>query len=215
MSENQIGSDRNGDRMPKRGYCNIVDVVTPPGNIPILPQDTQTPSAEFMSSLPILANSMALPSETIGKITQLLNDDPIVQSVEAGDDSVSFLHVLKLEVAKETAFINRLKYNPALTVDEVAELSQKHLSGLVKLATLEKDILKNCQTTVDLRQEKFQRVFQFWLETLKEVVEAILLPEQVDLLFNKLEVALTGWEDKASILMLQQIKQNTPTGEFP
>lgn len=187
--------------MPRRRkptpVVSLVDFVSPNTQF----RSDRERSVDFAKNLPALADT-ANNSEVVERLLQTLVSDPVVKSAESHADSLDFLQTLKLEAAKETAFISQQKYNPNLSVEDVVEIATKRINSLMKLASLEKDIQKNTIALVDLHNERFQKVFQFWLETLKEVAESIMAPEQVDLLFNKLEVALSGWEDKASVKML-------------
>jgi len=191
----------------KKRPLNVVDLSTPSTQYV---RGGNGGSVAFASRLPVLARTITAHEKEFENFIRALVEDPVVKAAENHADSTDFLNTLKLEAAKETAFINQQKLNPGITSEEAASLSSKRISALLKLATLEKEIQKGNVSTVDLHGEKFQRVFQFWLETLREVADAIMAPEQVNMLFTKLEVALDRWEDKATQRMVNVETQNGP-----
>jgi hypothetical protein len=54
---------------------------------------------------------------------------------------------------------------------------------------------------IDLHSEPVQKIFGMFIGKLQEAAKAVLPQEQFDLLFNRLETELDGWEDEADSLL--------------
>ena len=132
---------------------------------------------------------------------RLIEADPVVRAAAGRLDSVELLHLIKLEIAKEAADLGNQKVENQKFGRDTTVVSTRRIDALNKVAAIEFEIKKLGADMVDLHSERFQRVFKLWIETLRDVAAEVLPAEQLDLLFNKLETALDGWEDTASEAM--------------
>jgi hypothetical protein len=133
--------------------------------------------------------------------TKLIAGDPVVRAAAGRLDSVELLHMVKVEIAKEAADLANQRVENQKFGRDTATVSSRRIDALSKVASIEFEIKKLGADMVDLRGERFQRVFQCWIETLRDVAAEVLPAEQLDMLFNRLETALDGWEDTAAEAM--------------
>jgi len=132
---------------------------------------------------------------------RLIDSDLVVKAALGHMDSVDLLHLIKLEIAKEAADLASQRIENQKFGKDTATVSSRRIDALNKVAAIEFEIRKMGADFVDLRGERFQRVFKHWIETLKDVAAKVLPEEQMDLLFNQLETALADWEESASEAM--------------
>lgn len=125
--------------------------------------------------------------------------DPLVRTLAQGQaDPVSILKSIRAEIAREQAEMHfqRLEAEKRGGSKD-AKSSKNRIDALIKIANIEVEIRKLGSEGIDLKSERFQRVFELWVEAIKEVAVELFTPEQVDLFFNRLGTKLDGWEDRA------------------
>lgn len=140
-------------------------------------------------------------AKVVEERTRQIASDPVVQAAERHLDSVDLLQMIKIEIAKEAADLASQRIENQKFGKDTATVSSRRIDALNKVASIEFEIRKMGADFVDLRGERFQKVFILWIETLKNIATEVLPPEQMDMLFNRLETALEGWEDTASEAM--------------
>jgi hypothetical protein len=127
--------------------------------------------------------------------------DSLVQASARHADSAEVLQAVRTEIAIEAAALHQRRLEEDRFGRDTSAISSRRIDALKKIADIEFDIRKLGVGLVDLRGEKFQRVFALWIDMMKEVARETLSPEQSDLFFNRLTSAMDGWEDKASEAM--------------
>lgn len=132
---------------------------------------------------------------------KFIAEDPVVKATRKGSDTLDILRTIRTEIAAESAALHFQRVENEKYGRDTAQVSSRRIEALNKIASIEFEIKKLGADMIDLHSERFQRVFLFWIETLKEVAKATLTPEQLDLFFNKLETTMEGWEDRASEVM--------------
>jgi hypothetical protein len=126
----------------------------------------------------------------------------IVDAVKKHVDSADMLRLIKEQLASEAAALEWQRNENAKYGKDTAQVSSRRIEALKKMADLEVDIKKMGADTVNLKSEKFQRVFKYLIGSFREVCLDIgMPPEQLDLLFNRLASSMEGWEDKAAELV--------------
>jgi hypothetical protein len=128
---------------------------------------------------------------------KFIDADPIVLAAK-GKDAITLIRALLVEVAKESAALHFQRIENEKYGRDTAQISSRRVETLNKIASIQFELKKLGADAVDLHGERFQRVFSFWILSLKEVAQDLLTPEQCDLFFNRLETVLDGWEDRAS-----------------
>jgi hypothetical protein len=137
----------------------------------------------------------ALMSEEKAKFIDV---DPVVEAARTHKDPMAMLAIIKAEVAKESAALHFQRIENEKYGKDTSQVSSRRIDALGKIANIELEMKKLGADTVDVHGESFQRVFQLWIDKIREIVEQTLPPEQVDLFFNRLSTALEGWEDQVS-----------------
>ena len=133
--------------------------------------------------------------------TKFVAEDAIVKATKSRADTYTMLQAVRAEMAAEAASLRFQRIEDEKYGKDTALISSRRLDALNKIAAIEFDIKKLGADVIDLHGERFQRVFTFWISILKEVAQATLAPEQIDLFFNRLETSLEDWEEKASEMM--------------
>lgn len=127
--------------------------------------------------------------------------DPLVRATLHHADSSDVLHLVKTEVAKEAASLHFQRLENEKFGRDTSQVSSRRIDALTKIANIELEIKKIGANTLDLKNEKIQRVFKYFIGKIKDVATETLPPEQIDLFFNRLSTALEGWEDECAALV--------------
>jgi len=137
----------------------------------------------------------ALMTEERGRF---VDTDPVVRATQKNADPLDVLKIIKGEVAKESAALHFQRIENEKYGRDVAQVSTRRIDALKKIADIELEIKKLGADTLDIHSEKFQRVFKFWINTIREIAEQTMTPEQIDLFFNHLSTSMEGWEEKVA-----------------
>ncbi len=129
-----------------------------------------------------------------------IDSDPVVKatSPKGRAEAPEILRHIRAEIAKEAAALHFQRIESEKFGKDTQTVSSRRIDALTKIAHIELEIGKLGSAAIDLRGEKFQRVFMLWIATIKEVATEILSPEQIELFFNRLQTQMEGWEDRAS-----------------
>ncbi len=139
-------------------------------------------------------------AEMMRQKTAFIENDPLVKSSSARQEAVETLQRVKEEIARESAALHFQRIEEEKYGKDTSQMSSRRIAALREVAHLELEIRRLGATMIDLKSERFQKIFAFFLETVRESASEVLSPEQVDLLFNRLETKLDGWEEKAQVL---------------
>lgn len=131
---------------------------------------------------------------------QFIANDPVVKNATR-KDPLAFLSAIKQELALDIANIAFQRELAARRGRDTSALSGRRIDALKKIADVELEMHKIGFESLDLYSEKIQRVFQLWIEIVRDAAVETLGPEQLDLFFNRLTTAMDGWEEKASDLI--------------
>jgi hypothetical protein len=136
-------------------------------------------------------------AEMMRQKTAFIENDPLVKSSSARQEAVETLQRVKEEIARESAALHFQRIEEEKYGKDTSQMSSRRIAALREVAHLELEIRRLGATMIDLKGERFQKIFAFFLETIRESAGEVFSPEQVDLLFNRLETKLDGWEEKA------------------
>lgn len=139
-------------------------------------------------------------AEMMRRKTAYIEVDPVVSASRQRVEAIETLQRVKEELAKETAILQFSRIEEEKYGRDTTQMSSRRVAALREVAHIELEIRKLGVTMIDLKGERFQRIFQFFLECVREAASEVSSPEQMDLLFNRLETKLDGWEDKAQQL---------------
>ena len=127
--------------------------------------------------------------------------DPIVKSTVKREGSPEMLQALKERLARMTATLEWMRIENAKTGKADAQIVSRQVAAVREIAAIELKIRELGAQVIDLRSEPIQKVFGLFISKIKEVAREVMSEQQFDVLFNKLETELDGWEDEAESLI--------------
>ena len=127
---------------------------------------------------------------------KFIDKDGVVQAMARHADPLEILAVIRGELAKESAALHFQRIENEKYGKDTAQVSTRRIDALRKIADIELEIKKIGGADIDVRSEKMQRVFKFFVDTVKTTLEGNLRPEQIDLVFNRLSTEFEGWQEK-------------------
>lgn len=145
-------------------------------------------------------DDLAYHREILRQKTAFIESDPLVRSTSERQESVETLQRVKEEIARESAALYFQRIEEEKYGKDTSQMSSRRIAALREVAHIELEIRRLGATMIDLKSERFQRIFSFFLETVRASAGEVLSPEMIDLLFNRLETKLEGWEEKAQNL---------------
>jgi hypothetical protein len=132
---------------------------------------------------------------------RFIAEDPVVKTLSGKPDSANLLSSLRMEIAKEAAALHFQRIESEKHGKDTAQTSTRRIDALTRIAHIELEIKKLAPDTLDVRSEKFQKVFSMFIEMMRESAKETLAPEAIDMFFNRFGSRLDGWEDKAENLI--------------
>lgn len=146
-------------------------------------------------------DDLAYHAEMQVRRAEFIDTDPIVTSIQGNRESTERLQKLQLEIAREAASLHFSRIDIEKYGKDSTQVSSRRIAALKDVASIELEIKKIGQAAIDLKGERFQKVFGFLIDSLKEAASEVFDSEQVDMLFNRLLTKLDGWEDRAQDLV--------------
>jgi len=128
------------------------------------------------------------------------NDPVVIATSKPHHEALPMLRVIASEIAREQAALAFQRIENEKLGKDTAQVSSRRVEALTKIANIELEMKKLGTDIIDFRSEKFAKVFQMWVESIREVAEEVMPAELIDLFFNRLSTKLEGWEDKAADL---------------
>lgn len=123
--------------------------------------------------------------------------DPLVRAIEGNCDTMTLLHRVKLDIAREQSAIHFQRIESEKRGVDTGQLSSRRIDALERLAKIELKIREADRDSINLGSEKMQKIFALWVEVMREVAQEVLPSEFMDLFFSKFSTAMEDWEDKA------------------
>ena len=143
-------------------------------------------------------------AEVMAQQTSFVDDDEIVKASRERTETVDTLYLLKERIAMSAAALefHRLELQKrGISNRDIPQIISRQIAAMKEIAGVEMEIRKLGVDAIDLKNERLQRVFSLLIETFRDVAKKMVAPEQFDLLWNKLENELEGWEDRADSLL--------------
>ena len=129
---------------------------------------------------------------------KFIDEDSVVTAAKRHADPMEMLAVIRGEVTKESAALHFQRIENEKYGKDTAQVSTRRIDALKKIADIELEIKKLGGDTIDVRSEQMQRIFQFFIETVRGILEETLAAEQIDLVFNRFSTEFEGWQEKLS-----------------
>jgi hypothetical protein len=142
------------------------------------------------------------PAEIVQQlIADPLKNDALYAIIRKEDSTNNLLVQIMKEIAEELSYLKAYRKVHYLANEDVSEVSVKRVKSLKMLVEtlLEKEKLQNASFDgkIDFSGEKFEKVMEFILTTVKETFEKVGIPEQFnDIFFIQLAQNLEGFEKK-------------------
>jgi len=139
--------------------------------------------------------------EMMRRQAEMMDNNDVVKSVRGDAPSLLKLKALQEQIAMAAASLEfqQLELQKRRnTAKEISQITSRRIAALKEVASIEKEIAHFNASTLNLRDERLQRVFAMFLEVFRDVLHDMLPEEQFDLIWNRLETRLEGWEDKAN-----------------
>jgi len=146
-------------------------------------------------------DDLAYHAEMQVRRAEFIDSDPIVSSIQGNRESAERLQKLQLEIAREAASLHFSRIDIEKYGKDSTQVSSRRIAALKDVASIELEIKKLGQASIDVRGERFQKVFRFLTEIFTEAASEVLDSEQMDLLFNRLGTKMDGWEDRVQDLV--------------
>ncbi len=143
-------------------------------------------------------NDLAYHAQMIEEKSRFIDEDRVVAAARSRSEAAHMLHLIKEQIACEAAAIHFQRIENEKYGRDTAQTSTRRIDALTKIAGIELEIKKLGADLIDLRGERFQRVFKLWIDIIRQVAAETLPPEQIDLFFNRLSTEMEGWEDKVT-----------------
>jgi len=181
----------HGRRVLEASVVPISRQVTRPGRRP--------KAYEVPSKTAIKANQASIEQQVA-----FVERDDIVRAIVNHADSPSILHLLKERIARSAAaleFIRLEQQKRGVYNREVPQIVSRQIAALKDIANTELEIHKLGTDVIDLSHPRLQEVFKLLIDTFRDVAKDVLPPKEFDLVWNKLETELEGWEEKADNLI--------------
>jgi hypothetical protein len=137
-------------------------------------------------------------AEIAAQKIDFIEHDPVVQSSVRRESPIGTLRTIKTEIAKEAAALHFQRIENEKYGKDTSQISVRRVDALSKVVAVELELKKLDGDFLDLRSEKFQRVFKYLIQTIEEVAKETLTPEMIDLFFNRLGSRMEGWEERAA-----------------
>lgn len=132
---------------------------------------------------------------------KFVEEDPVVRNLSGKTDSAALLTTLRMEIAKEAAALHFQRIENEKLGKDTAQNSTRRIDALTRIAHIELEIKKLAPDTLDVRGEKFQKVFKMFIDLLKETAQETIREQDIDLFFNRFATRMDGWEDRAADLV--------------
>ena len=129
---------------------------------------------------------------------EFIASDPLVKAIIAKADSNIVLTHIKEQIAREAAELQFERSESDKLGKDGMLHSAKRVQALVKIADLEIEMKKLGGDVIDLKSERFQKIFAMLIDKMQEVARTTMPPEIADLFFTRLISEMEGWEEEAA-----------------
>lgn len=148
-------------------------------------------------------DDLAYHQQVIAQQAAFVDHDEIVRATRARQSSLETLQLLKERIAIAGANLDfhRVELQKRGANKDIPQIISRQIAALEKIAHIELEISQFQASVFNLRDERLQKVFSLLIDTFRDVASEMLPPERFDLLWNRLETALEGWEEKADNLV--------------
>lgn len=137
--------------------------------------------------------------EIMRRRNRKIKKDELREQISQDPDSLDVLDDLMEELAVEVAgleFDRKEQIRKGQNDDPI--YSSKRVTALKSIGDMffkKRDMLLD--ETFDFESEKFEKLFEFWINKFRAAAEAVLSEEQIELFFQEVQEEFEDWEDEA------------------
>lgn len=129
---------------------------------------------------------------------KFIDEDELVKAARENKGTAQdTLRTIKFKLARDLASLEFLRTEAEKLGKDTAQIISRRAALMKEIKDTELQLHNMGQDMIDLKSEKFQRIFKLWVEIIQDVVQEALTPEQADLFFNRLGQAMANWEERA------------------
>ena len=146
---------------------------------------------------PEIVDMVALDKD-LRKRIDYVNGQEIVKSIKKGASTAEVIDTLLLEIAEE---VSHIKYERRKISKEGKSTLNYTISRVNSLKNLAELLLKRKEAALaerlDLKSERFQKIFQIWMEFFYDAMGKCGVEEKIiDLVFQQMKADMMNWEKK-------------------
>lgn len=132
---------------------------------------------------------------------QHIDADEVVAAVRGRSEAREVLQGIRRAVAEEAAALQFQRRELEKRGRDAAQISTRRIDALVQLGRIELELRKLYAQEIDLRGERFQKVFRLWVEDLQAILVELLTAPQTEVFFARLQSRMENWEDRAESII--------------
>lgn len=137
-------------------------------------------------------------AQVLAERARVVEADQIVKAASKGSNPKELLGLVVQALAADAALLGSVRdeLSKRGRQTEVAQITSRRAALLDRVAALTIEIDRCTPGILDVRSEAFMKVFELWVDELKDVASEILTKEQFGVLFTRLEVQYAGFEER-------------------
>jgi hypothetical protein len=132
---------------------------------------------------------------------EFIEVDAVVKNLSGKTDSAQLLATLRMEIAREAAALAFQRIENEKLGKDTSQNSTRRIDALTRIAHIELEIRKLAPDAIDVHGEKFTKIFNMFIQCMRQCAEETLPSETIDLFFNRFATMMDGWEDRAADLI--------------
>ena len=141
--------------------------------------------------------------EVMAEQAEFVDGDEIVKATRDRSSSLETLQLIKerLAIAGANLDFQRVELQKRGALKDVPQVISRQIAAMKEIANIELQISQFQAAVFNLRDERVQRVFAMLIASFRDVLKEMLPHKEFDLVWNRLETSLEGWEDRAEDLV--------------
>lgn len=141
--------------------------------------------------------------EVMAEQAEFVDGDEIVKATRDRSSSLETLQLVKerLAIGGATLDFARIELQKRGALKDVPQVISRQIAAMKEIANIELQISQFQASVFNLRDERLQKVFAMLIESFRDVLKEMLSHKEFDLVWNRLETQLEGWEDRAEDLV--------------
>jgi hypothetical protein len=129
--------------------------------------------------------------------TRHVDGDALVVAVKARTDAKDTLRLVMRGLAEEAASLEFQQRELAKRGRDTAQVSSRRVDALRKLGDLALRVREADGEALNLSSEQATKLFTLWIERIRDVANALLAPEMVDVFLSRLAASMESFERDA------------------